>query len=244
MNLVTVATSSIGKKFIAAFTGLIMVVFTIGHLTGNLMLLMGPKYFNEYALFLENLFHGWAVLIADLVLLAVVVSHIWAGVSVQLRRGEARPRDYESKHDAGGTSQKSFASSTMIFTGVALLVFIVVHLLNFKWGNTQVIALDHGEEIRNLYGLVVTKFGEPLFAFGYIAMMMLFGVHISHGIWSAFQSLGLANDNYLPVLQKLGWALSFLLAFGFILLPGLIFGFNSYFVEANQTYLQTMMGRG
>ncbi|MCA9791329.1 MAG: succinate dehydrogenase cytochrome b subunit [Candidatus Eremiobacteraeota bacterium] len=244
MNLATVATSSIGKKFIAAFTGLVMVVFTIGHLTGNLLLLMGPKFFNDYALFLEHLFHGWAVLLADLVLLVVVVSHIWAGVNVQLRRGEARPRDYESKQDAGGASQKSFASSTMIFTGVALLVFIVVHLLNFKWGATQTIPLEHGEHMRNLYGLVVTKFGQPLFAFGYIAMMMLFGVHISHGIWSACQSLGLANDKYLPILQKLGWGLSFLLAFGFIILPGLIFGFNSYFVEANQTYLQTMMGRG
>ncbi len=236
MNLAAVATSSIGKKIIAAFTGLIMVAFTIGHLTGNLMLLLPAHYFNEYALFLEELGHGYAVLLADLVLLAVVLGHIWAGVNVQLRRGEARPRGYEKSGDAGGPSRKGFSSTTMIFSGLILLTFLVVHVLNFKYGAAEVVTYK-GEEMRNLYGLVITKFGEPLFALGYIAAMALFGMHIWHGIWSAFMSLGLANDSYLPVIQTGGKILSFLLAVGFLLLPLLIFVFNNHFVGVNEAFL-------
>lgn len=239
MNLSAVLNSSIGKKLITGLTGFILFGFVIGHLIGNLLLLVGPDEFNSYAYFLEHLGHGWAVYAAEAFLLAVLVGHIWSTLSVQFNNARTTP--YNMERDAGGASKKSLASMSMLITGSVLLVFIVLHVLHFKFGafgdvpDVQAHVEVGGTTMRNLYGLVITAFGVPWIAFLYIAVMLLLGTHLSHGIWSAFQSLGLANDTYLPSIRKFGYAAAAILAVGFLLLPLVIMAGNAHYVGLNET---------
>lgn len=243
MSYSAAVTSSLGKKLVSGMSGLVLVGFVIGHLIGNLLLLVGPRVFNEYAHFLENIFHGWGLIAAELALIAILLSHVWAGISVALRKSEARPRGYEKKADAGGPSHKGLASQSMIVTGVILLVFIVVHLINFKYAPADMYAVGQ-DHMRNLYGVVVTKFGDPLFSLGYIVVMVLLGMHLTHGVWSAFQSLGLTSRKYLPALTRVGGVLAVLLAVGFIFLPAIIWANNGYYLEQNAEYTRMMQQAG
>jgi succinate dehydrogenase / fumarate reductase cytochrome b subunit len=106
----------------------------------------------------------------------------------------------------------------MIFTGIVLFVFLVVHLDSFKFGETATIMLD-GNEARDLKALVVEKFQSPLYAFGYTAVMILLGFHLSHGFWSAFTSLTMKHNRFSAIIYSVGIVFAILLAVGFIFIP-------------------------
>lgn len=212
-------TSSVGKKFVTGLTGLALVAFVIVHLIGNLLLYLGPDAFNGYAYFLEHrLVHGWAVIVAEVGLIVFFAAHIAAGVSVWHRKRRARPQEYFQAGDAGGASKKSLASRTMLVSGLVLLVFVVLHVRMFKYGPADLVWVD-GVEMRDLYTLVVKAFKVWWIAFAYMAVMALLGLHLRHGIWSAFQSLGATNPRYLPVIHAGGIVLAVLIGAGFFLLP-------------------------
>ena len=240
MNLATAAQSSIGRKLINGFTGLLLVGFVIGHLTGNFLLLAGPEAFNDYAYFLEHLFHGVGLIIAEVGLVVLFLSHAWSGYSVWRRKWEARKSGYQLPGDAGGVSKKSISSTTMLWTGCLLLLFVAIHVAQFKFGVgdevNRMVTVD-GVYMRDLYGLVVDSFGYAPITIFYLLVMSALGFHLWHGAWSAFQSLGLANGEYLPVITKAAHAVAALLAAGFLFLPAYIMIANDSFKMKDQEYM-------
>ncbi len=135
---------------------------------------------------------------------------------------KARQQGYKYNANAGGKSRKTLASRTMIYSGAIILVFVIGHIYLFKFGNHDVD--QHG--VKNLYKTVATVFKGPAFTIFTVVAMILLGLHLRHGSWSAFQSLGLANDRYLPVLVRVALVFAVLLAIGFIVLPVYLFLFG------------------
>lgn len=227
-SLSSVLRSSVGKKLISGFTGLLLCGFIVAHLAGNLLLLVGPEAFNGYTHTLETLFHGAAVPIAEAGLLIVFVAHAITGILVARDKRTARPQGYELVRNAGGVSRKSLASRSMIVTGIVLAVFLPLHIWMFKLGpgvDAGYATTVDGESFRDLYRLVVEWFQNPLVVTAYVGVMLLLGTHLRHGFWSAFQSLGANNAKYMPLLYAVGIAFAVVMALGFLLLPIYIFLF-------------------
>lgn len=221
----SIAWSSVGKKVITGITGLALFGFVCVHLLGNLTLFIGPVAFNHYAHFLEGLFHGWAVYVLEAGLIAIFVFHMIAAIAVAWTdKRKARREGYRKTRDAGGRSRKTIASKTMIYTGILLIIFVIAHVWMFKFGDHGTVVYD-GEPVKDLYTTVVTAFNDVGIVAYYVVMMILLGFHLRHGFWSAFQSLGWANDRYLPALINLARVFAVLLAVGFLLLPLYVFFF-------------------
>lgn len=229
--------SSLGKKYLMGFTGLVWVGFAIGHLIGNLLLFAGRAAFNGYAYFLETLGHGMAIYVAEAFLTVAILIHIWNGITVALMdKSAARPVGYQVSGNARGRTQKGVASQTMIWTGLTILGFLILHLVTFKFAYLWDTVGDYTFEgttitTRDLYGVVVRRFSEGWYVGIYTAVMLLFGMHLKHGVWSAFQSLGLLNKKTQPVAIKLAWALAILLSLGFLFLPVTVFVMNESFAS-------------
>jgi succinate dehydrogenase / fumarate reductase cytochrome b subunit len=229
-NLMQMAWSSVGRKVLMALTGLGLALFVVIHLLGNLLILVGAEAFNSYAYFLEHLGHGAFIYIADAGLLAFFLIHAASGIEVYRGKRRARAQGYELPGDAGGASKKSFASLSMIITGPIILLFVILHVIHFKFGPGMEDAARYvfpyeGKEIRHLYLLVVEAFQNPVIVIGYVAVMLMLGLHLQHGVWSGFQSLGWTNRKVLPVLVSVSWVLGVLLALGFVYIPIHVFAF-------------------
>jgi succinate dehydrogenase / fumarate reductase cytochrome b subunit len=200
---------------LVALTGLALFGFLVMHLAGNLLLLVGPETFNAYS---EALVSNPLVIPAEIALLVIFLLHAYNAVRVTLSNRAARPTAYAQKSRAGGASRKSTASTTMILTGLVMLVFVVIHVRSFKFGPYYEATLD-GAVVRDLSRLVVEAFGDPLTAGFYALVMILVGTHVWHGFWSAFQSLGAGDTSWTRRLQMVGWGLATILAAGFFFIP-------------------------
>jgi len=200
--------STIGKKAIMAVTGLILFVFLILHMLGNLQVFLGPEVMNHYA---ETL-HGNPPLLwtARIILLISVALHIWASVQLTLLKREARPVGYVKRANV----VSSWASRSMMLSGPIIAVFVVFHLLHLTTGtlHPQFIELQAYENL-------VTGFLVVPVAVIYIVAMVLLGFHLSHGIWSMFQSLGFSHPRYTPAIKRFASVFSWLLVAGFISVP-------------------------
>jgi succinate dehydrogenase / fumarate reductase cytochrome b subunit len=228
-SLSNVLNSTIGRKYLMGLSGLGMVGFALIHLLGNLALLVpdGGRSFNEYTAFLHGF--GKLLYVAEVGLLLLFGLHIWMAFSVTSQNLAARPRKYEVEGDAGGKSRKSRFSQNMIVSGFILLAFLILHVLSFRFGPGWTVAEAKTESLqamavfephaRDLAGLVVTRFKDPLYSLFYVfSMAVLFG-HLRHGFWSSFQSLGALSPKWEPQIQQTGVALAVLLSVGFLLLP-------------------------
>jgi succinate dehydrogenase cytochrome b subunit len=200
--------STIGKKAVMAVSGLILFGFLIAHMLGNLQFFLGREVMNHYA---ETL-HGNPALLwtVRIILLVSVILHIWSSIELTRLKKQARPVGY-IKH---GNVQASVASRTMIWSGLVILVFVVFHLLHLTTGTVhpQFVPLNAYDNL--IYGLRVVPVG--LF---YIVAMILVGMHLSHGIWSMFQSIGFSHPKYTPLIKKFAAVFSWLLIAGFISIP-------------------------
>lgn len=219
--------SSIGKKYLTGVTGIALVLFVIVHLLGNLSLYAndGGEAFNAYADFLTGF--GTLFYIVEIGLFAFILLHAAIGVTIWLGKRRARPEGYVKYKSVGGPSKQSLSSRSMIITGVILFVFLVIHVLTFRFGTYYETTLSDGSTVRDLYTLVVEKFQSPVYTFGYVAVMVLLGLHLRHGIWSALQSLGAMRPRLSPLIYSAALVLAILLAVGFLLLPLYVF----FFVE-------------
>jgi succinate dehydrogenase / fumarate reductase cytochrome b subunit len=209
--------STVGKKVITGITGIALVLFITGHLAGNLLLLApSPDLFNLYAYKLMSL--GPLLYVIEAGLTLFFVSHAWTGFSIWLGKRKARPVDYALYKSQGGKSKQTFASRSMIVTGLVLLVFLVLHLLHFKFGAYHETTVN-GIVMRDLFKTVVDYYQSPLNVLFYTAVMVLLGLHIRHGFWSAFQSLAALKPRLVPVFFSAGLVLGVAYAAGFILIP-------------------------
>jgi len=219
----SIAWSSVGKKVITGLTGLCLMGFIIVHLIGNLTLFIGPGAFNHYAHFLETMLHGWAIYVMEAGLITIFLFHMVSAFFVAWTdKRKAREVGYKYSQDAGGKSRKTLASRSMIYTGILIIIFAVMHVKMFKYGNHEIDSAG----VKNLYKVVVTAFKSPVFSGFTVLVMILLGLHLRHGFWSAFQSLGWTNDRYLPVLTKVALVFAILLAIGFVVIPVYLFLFG------------------
>jgi len=200
--------STIGKKAIMAVTGLILFGYLIAHMLGNLQIFLGPAVINHYA---ETLHRNTLLLwTARTILLISVVLHIWASIQLSVIKNEARPVGYVKRANVGS----SWASRTMMLSGPIIAAFVIFHLLHLTTGTIH----RHFVELHPFENLV-TGFLVVPFALIYIAAMVFIGFHLSHGIWSMFQSMGLSHPRYTPAIKKFASIFSWILTAGFISVP-------------------------
>ena len=209
-------TSTIGRKVIMAVTGLVLVGFVFVHMLGNLLLYQGPEAINEYGRFLREFLHGWGIWIARAALLGAVLLHIGSAVSLAREELAARPVRYRQWKP----KQSTYASRTMRWSGVIVLSFIVYHLLHFTTGGVHPDFIE-GEVYHNV---VVGFSAWPVAAF-YVLSMVLLGLHLRHGVWSLFQSLGVSHPRYLAAAQAGATAFSTIIVLGNVSFPlSVLFG--------------------
>ncbi|MBE7496902.1 MAG: succinate dehydrogenase cytochrome b subunit [Verrucomicrobiaceae bacterium] len=210
--------SSIGKKILVALTGLMLIGFVFGHMVGNLLIFAGPDAINDYGHLLQTALHGGGVWIARAGLLAAVVIHVVATISLTKANKAARPDAY-AQHKAQVSSK---ASQTMIWSGLTLLAFIVYHLLHFtvRVGNDFGSAAyvyktdEHGHTVHNVYKMVIDGFSWAPASIFYLIAMALLCSHLSHGFSSLFQTLGISTDKSEPLFKKAGYAFAGLIFAG------------------------------
>lgn len=226
-SIATFTGSSVGKKVLMAITGLMLFGFVMVHLLGNLTLFIpdGGKAFNEYGHFLETVLHGWLIIAFEVGLIAILLVHmIYAIIVAWIDKEKARPQKYAMIKNAGGKSRKSLASRSMILTGPVIFIFIIMHVKMFKFAAHPPVVY-HGTEMKNLFAVVVEAFKVPWITAAYVAVMVILGFHLWHGVWSAFQSMGWNSDRYIKLLTRISWLAGIVLGAGFLALPLYIYFF-------------------
>ena len=200
--------TTIGKKAVMAVTGAILGAFVLGHLAGNLQIFLGPDVFNAYARMLRNLPELlWPVRV---VLLICVIAHIWSSLQLAVLKSEARPENYVKKRNTGS----DYASRTMYWSGPIIAAFVIYHLMQFTFG---VGGTPYNS--RDAYGNVIEGFRVPLVSLFYILALALLCLHLRHGLWSLFQTLGFYHPRHTPRIHRLASLLALLIFFGFISIP-------------------------
>ena len=202
--------STNGKKVVMAVTGVMMFGFVVGHMLGNLQMYEAPEHINAYGHFLHNL--GELLWLERGVMLLAIALHITATVQLALRSKAARPVGY-SRSEA---INSSYASRTMYWSGPIVLAFIIFHLLQFTAGYIHPQAtFVQGDVYQN----VVSGFKVWWVSAWYIFSLILLGFHMRHGLWSAFQSLGLNHPRHTPVLKQAALWITILIIAGYISIP-------------------------
>ncbi len=208
VRLVLLWQNSVGKKFLMAVTGIVLALYVVAHLIGNLQIFQGPEKIDAYAHFLHaNPLLLWS---ARVVLLAAVVTHALAGTILTLAKNQARPIPYTTQANI----QASLPSRTMIWSGLLILAFVVYHVLNLTVGYW----IPGFQDVRPSVNVPAT-FHVPFAAAAYIVSMVGVGFHLWHGLYSMFQSLGLRNPRYAPGLRVAAATIGTLLALGNISFP-------------------------
>jgi len=193
-----------------ALTGLVLAGFVLGHMSGNLLMFKGPQAINAYAEWLHS--HPGALWIARVILILSVIGHIWTGILLTLENRAAR---------AGGpavdaTRRASLSSRTMPYSGIVILAFLVFHLLHYTFRKVALGGKDFGEDV---YAMVVFGFSSPAVSVFYIVSMLLLCLHLSHGVSSVFQTLGLRNERWRGRVDLIATAYGWIITLGFISIP-------------------------
>jgi len=200
----------VGTKIVIGLSGLFLVLYLLIHVGGNLLVFFGPRVFNTYAYNMEV--RNPTLPLIEIALLIVFLIHIFKTIRMYLGNAAARPVSYVKKERAGYTSRKSFASSTMIFGGLWIIIFLIIHVKAFRFSPET--PWPGGG--RDLYQQEMAVFTNPLMTAFYIVSMLVVGSHLWHGASSAFQSLGLTHPRWTPRLLLAGKVLAVLVAGAFI----------------------------
>jgi succinate dehydrogenase / fumarate reductase cytochrome b subunit len=203
--LINTLGASVGKKLMMAITGLGFCCFLTIHLAGNLTIYGGKDFFNSYVDHLHSL--GPLVTLAELGLLFFATVHILTGTLLFYQNFKARPIRYSVNKRAGG---RTLGSATMPYTGFILLLFVIFHLLNLHFVD---------KTNTTTFQLLSSSFAKPVYIFIYTFSVIIAAVHVSHGLWSAFQTLGANHPKYTPFLRGLSIVFSIVIGIGFGFIP-------------------------
>lgn len=214
--------ASIVKKQVMALTGLMMAGFLLIHLAGNLLMFRSPEVFNQYAFQMLN---NPIIIFLEWVLALLFLCHALLGFLLIVENRKARPVRYKVRFSVERGSALSFAS--MSLTGPLMLIFLVMHLVNFKYG-TNYTVVQGDIEIRDLYRTVIEYYSVPLNVVLYMLAMCAVALHLQHGVWSAFQSFGLNHPHYNRLLEIGSNLYALIILLGFIVIP-LFFSMQEYF---------------
>lgn len=201
--------TTIGKKAVMAISGVVLFGFVVGHMIGNLQVYGGPEMLNAYAAALHGL--AGPLWVVRFVLLATIGAHIWSALSLQVRNSAARPIGYRVKRDV----TTSVAAKTMLYGGVALALFIIYHLLHLTVG----VASPSPFNAADVYANVVQGFQFWWLSALYIVAQIMLALHLYHGVWSLFQTLGLSHPRYDRWRRTLGTGLAVIVGAGNISIP-------------------------
>ena len=211
--------SSIGRKVSMSLTGLFLVSFLLVHLSGNFLLFKGDEgsAFNLYSEFMST---NGLIRVLEIGLLAGFLIHIYSALILTQKNKAARPVGYAME---GKNPKVTWFSKNMGLSGSIVLVFLIIHLLNFyfpfHYGFDTVMDID-GRPVKNMYHLVATVFkNEWWYSILYLVALLLLSFHLQHGFSSAFQTLGLEHKKYTPLIKGLGMAISILVPLGFATMP-------------------------
>lgn len=212
--------SSLGKKYIMAVSGFVLFLFVIGHLLGNLQIFLGPEAINRYGHFLQsNVEVLWPVRIF---LLCMIGLHIWSAIELSIENKAARPIPYANWDPVVA----SYASRTMLMSGLIVLAFIIYHLLHFtvqvqyiNGTGQNFISFEDPEKRHDIFRMMVVGFSNIWVSAFYIIGIALLCLHLSHGLSSMFQSIGWKNKVYGPFLDKAARVVAWLIFLGYISIP-------------------------
>jgi succinate dehydrogenase / fumarate reductase cytochrome b subunit len=225
----TIFSTSVGRKVIMALTGLFLCTFLAVHLAGNFQLLHndGGEAFNLYTKFMVS---NPLIKTISYVNFAFILGHVVWGAYITIQNKKARPVAY-AYNDPGKTS--TFSSRWMGVLGTMILIFLIIHLKDFKMaymGITETLPmvtykLENGNqvEVKNMYHAVVEDFRSPIVVGIYVLSMIALGFHLYHGFQSAFQTLGLRHPKYTPLIKAVGVVFWGLIPFGFAIIPIIFF---------------------
>ena len=212
-SLKVIVGSSIVRKQIVALTGLLLCGFLVAHLVGNCLMFVGPRTFNIYAYKLTS---TPLIYLAEAVLALIFLTHLGLALKLSRENRIARGGAYFRRQLSGRGA--TFASSSMPYTGIVVLVFVIFHVKALKFG--PVYYLDYGDgPIRDLFRTCVEYFSNPWAVIWYVAAMAAVATHTYHGFWSAFQSLGVHHPKYTPLLRNISRAYALCMGLGFSVLP-------------------------
>ena len=213
--------STVGKKTVMAVTGLIGFGFVVSHLLGNLQFYLGPEALNGYSASLRH--YPVVLLFARATLLAALAAHVIAAVQLTVQNAGARPQGYKT-----WTPRKStYSARTMKYSGPILGLFIVYHLLHLTAGSVHPNFKHVSGDVPDTYHNVVAGFSSIPVSLSYMVAMAFLGFHLSHGIWSLFQSMGANHPRYLPVVRKAAVVIAVLIVLGNISIPvAVLLGFH------------------
>lgn len=203
--------TTLGKKAVMAITGAILFGFIVSHLLANLQIFAGPEAVNGYAIKLRE--YGLLLWLARGVLLLAVVMHIVASVQLTFLKNRARPVGYVRKRNVGST----YASRTMMWSGPIIAAFVVYHLMHFTWGNAH----PDFEHLRP-YENMVRGFQSWPVVVVYLAALGMLCLHLYHGVWSMFQTLGAEHPRYTPKLRAFAAVTAVAIFVGFALIPAAV----------------------
>lgn len=209
--------STIFQKWIMAITGLLIVLFLFGHLSGNLLIFLGPDAMNAYGVDLRALLHGSVIWIARIGLVVVFALHIRAAIVLSSRNRKSAP----TKNSKVEYRKSSLASRTMLYSGLLIAFYLLYHLAHFTWG------LAHSEYYHyvdalgrhDVYRMVTDSFRNPVITVTYVLAMVVTGLHLNHAISSAFQTLGINNPRVNGLIRATGPTVALLLVLGFVSVP-------------------------
>ncbi|HTO75472.1 MAG TPA: succinate dehydrogenase cytochrome b subunit [Thermoanaerobaculia bacterium] len=202
--------SSIGRKVVMAVTGAILVLFVLGHMIGNLQVYLGPAALNHYGVLLRQLLHGAGLWVVRAVMLTAVSLHIWSATSLTLESRRARPEGYREQK----WKESTYASRTMRWGGVIILLFVIYHLLHFTTGTVHPNFIEG-----DIYHNFVTGFQSVPVSIAYIVAMLALGLHLRHGVWSMFQTLGVSHPRYIRMAHVTAWVVAIVVVAGNISFP-------------------------
>lgn len=209
--------SLVGKKVIMAVTGVILLLFVIGHLLGNLQIFVGPERLNAYSEFLKKL--GELLWVVRFVLLASLVLHVIASIQVSLASKRARPADYEEKESI----ETSYAARTMIWSGPLIFLYVAYHLAMFTF-----LVTGPGYSPTDVYRNEVLAFRVPAISAVYVLAMIFLGMHLYHGAWSMLHTLGASNPRYRFLRKTIAPVVAIAITAGYIAIPiAVLMGFIS-----------------
>jgi succinate dehydrogenase / fumarate reductase cytochrome b subunit len=216
-----------------ALTGLVLVFFVIGHLLGNLQVFLGPEALNAYGAFLHSVPELlWP---ARIVIVGSLVLHIWCAIRLSKENRAARPVGYSTEYKP---VKASYASRTMLMSGLILFSFIVYHILHFtveaQWVNLTGRSFEGMNDAKgrhDVFAMMVLGFRQPIVAVFYVISMALLCLHLSHGVSSLFQSLGLRTRPWSPLIDKAGLILAWALFLGYASIPiSILLGYGASYV--------------
>lgn len=217
-RVLALSRSLIGKKVIMAVTGVLLLGFLAGHMYGNLKAFQGPDHFNAYAAGLRTFgtpLFGRAHLlwVARVILLISIFAHIWAAYAVTRASWAARPVGYQRLEPV----ETTYAARTMRWGGVVILLFVIYHLLDLTFGRA-----NPGFVPGDVYHNLIASFQRPLVSGFYIAAMLILSLHLYHGIFSAFQTLGVNHPNYNHLRRGVALGVTVIVIVGFISVPAAV----------------------